>query len=89
MSKANRIYQRAERNGITYESNCGSVSEREWDKLMKGATRANKKMVDKIVLSSYKEFEPFVKYYNPYNHLKTETHLIFVHSAIEHFFRIN
>lgn len=28
-------------------------------------------------------------HYNPYQHLRTKTHIIYVHSAIEHFIRIN
>jgi hypothetical protein len=87
--KSNDIYNKAKQNGITLECTCVGMSERKWDSLMEGATRADKRIVDKLVLEADPSFTPFIKYYNPYNHFKTKTHLIFVHSCIEHFFKIN
>lgn len=62
---------------------------------MEGHTRANRKEVVKIALSAgviNKEDaarELKNHYYNPYNHYKTRTHIIYVNSAIEHFIKIH
>lgn len=89
------IYERAKLNGCYYETSCVSSSAREVEKLMKGATRANKKQVVKIALEAgvidEQQATEEIKhpYYNPYKHYKTKTHIIYVHSAIEHFIRVN
>lgn len=89
MSKAKEIYERAERNGIELECTCVGITQYRWDELMKGATRANKRVVHKLVRDNTNgEFKPFIELYNPYDYFKTKTHIIFVHSGIEHFFRI-
>ena len=83
MSKlsANEIYQKAMDNGVCLECTCVSTSQSEWDKLMEGAVRADKKKVLKAI--GIKE-----EYRNPYESFRTQTHLIYVHSAVEHFYRI-
>jgi len=89
------IYQRAERNGCRYEANCTQITARKWDQIMEGHTRANRKEVVKFALSagvidSEQAKEELKRpWYNPYNHYKTKTHLIYVHSSIEHFIRVN
>ena len=89
MAKAAEIYERAKRNGIELECTCVGIRQSDWDKLMEGATRANKRVVDKLVRDNTNgEFATFLDFWNPYDHFKTETHIIFVHSGIEHFFRI-
>ncbi len=68
-------------------TNCGG--EDQWDKLMEGAVKANKKIINRLV----KYFLPdlydslSLDYPNPYNYYRTETHLILVHSMIEHFLK--
>lgn len=52
MSHLNNIYQRAKENGIMFECTCVDIGIREWDKLMKGHTRANRKEVIKIALEA-------------------------------------
>lgn len=49
MMTAEQIYQRAERNGVTYECSCAEISLYRWNQLMDGATRADKRRVNKIV----------------------------------------
>lgn len=44
------IYTRAKNNGCEFESTCVGISQMEWDKLMKGATKANRKEVVRIAL---------------------------------------
>ncbi len=86
---AKQIYNQAEQFGVSLEATCVGISIHEWERLMQGATKANKKLVDKIIADNTDgEFDSFIRFYNPYNHLKTQTHLIFIHSEIEHFFKI-
>lgn len=82
------IYQRAKERGCYLEATCVSSTQREWDNFMKGARPANTKKVERIA-----EFAGLIskedrKYYNPYNHYVTKTHIIYVHSGIEHFIRV-
>jgi hypothetical protein len=90
----NNIYQRAKENGAEFECNCIGIGILEWEELMKGHTRANRKEVVKIALqANVIDKEQAVRelknqWYNPYNHFKTKTHVIYVHSAIEHFIKI-
>lgn len=86
MKKANNIYEKALRNGVFLEATCVGIGMTEWERLMKNATRANKKTVHKTLKNEIES--DFLKAYNPYNYFKTETHIIYVHSAIEHFFKI-
>ena len=91
----NNIYQRAYNNGCFFETTCVGIGQNKWDELMEGHTRANKKEVVKIALLSgvidEEQAREEIKntYYNPYNHYKTKTHIIYVHSMIEHFIRVN
>lgn len=91
MKKAQDIYNRAQKNGVYFENTCVSLpgGYDQWQKLMKGATRANNRIVTKLAVQAGAIEPDLVKYYNPYNHFKTKTHLIYVHSGIEHFLRIN
>lgn len=79
---AAEFYARAERNGVYYDCNCTGISSSKWDKLMEGAVRADKKKLLKI-LGQVDE------YYNPYDFWRTKNHLVYVNSAIEHFYKIN
>lgn len=74
-------------SNLTYDTNCTNVTKSQWDKLMCGAKRANKRkinaLVKKLLPGLYAELA--LNYYNPYNYFKTDTHLILVHSHIEYF----
>lgn len=89
------IYERAKRNGCQFVATCVGIGTYEWEKYMKGHTRANRKEVVKIALQAGVIDEEQAReelkrpYYNPYNHFKTKTHIIYVHSAIEHFIEVN
>jgi len=86
------IYQRAINNGCELETTC--VGCNNWDELMKGHTIADRKKVVKIaflagVIDKEQAREETKRpYYNPYTHYKTKTHIIYVHSMIEHFIRV-
>jgi hypothetical protein len=89
------IYSRAITNGCEFESTCVDINIKMWDRLMKGATRADRKKVVKIAFLAgvidewqYKQ-EANKPWYNPYNHYKTKTHIVYVNSAIEHFIKVN
>ncbi len=86
---AAEIYERAEENGIYLEATCVGVGMSRWEKLMAGATRADKRRVEAIMIKHGHLTRFDANMYNPYDYYKTETHLIYVHSSIEHFFRIN
>lgn len=76
-----------------YECNCIGISKEQWNKLMKGSRKACRKTVVKaafeVGLIDELDYKREIKnsYYNPYNHFRTKTHLIYVHSSIEHFIR--
>ena len=84
--KAQEIYKKAEKNGVEFETTCANISEREWEKLYEKSTRADKKKVEKLI----KEFfaSDWFKFRNPYPCYKTKTHIIYIHSATDYFFRI-
>lgn len=85
--KANEIYKKAQERGLTLECTCSEVTEKIHEKLFDGATVANKRIVNKLVAPFFEK--DFTKLWNPYQSYKTKTHIIFVHSAIDHFFKIN
>ena len=88
------IYERSKINGVSFECTCVGISKYEWDRLMKNHKRADRKKVVKIALMAGVIDEEQAKeeikrpYYNPYNHFKTDSHIIYVHSAIEHFIKV-
>lgn len=92
--KHDNIYTRAKNNGCEFESTCVGIGQREWDRLMKGATKANRKEVVRIALlagvidEEQAAIEIKKPYYNPYQHYKTKTHIIYTHSMIEHFIKV-
>jgi hypothetical protein len=71
------------------EATCVGINQWEWDRLMDGATRANKKAVNKLVKNHLPDLygDLSLNLRNPYNYFKTKTHLILVHSGIEYFIR--
>ena len=71
---------------IETECACFSISNRRWRQLMEGATKANKKYIDRIVKKHIPElYEGLALGIS--NYLKTSTHLILVHSSIEYFLK--
>ena len=76
-----------------YETNCTAVTRMQWDELMKGARPCSKRRAVKAALETGvieeddAKMELKHKYYNPYRPLQTKTHIIYIHSAIEHFIR--
>ena len=79
---------------IEYECNCTNITKATWNELMKGAQIADKKLCAKIALFAgvidEEQFELEINnpWYNPYDHYRTKTHIIYTHSAIEHFIKV-
>lgn len=92
--RTEQLYNKAQQKGCHLEDTCVGIGIYKWEELMKGATRANRKIAVKIALLAGAIDEEQAKtelkrpWFNPYNHFKTETHLIYVNSAIEHFIKI-
>lgn len=90
---SNSIYDKAIQNGCYLETTCVDCSN--WDELMQGHTKANQKKAIKVallagVIDEYQyKMEMKNPHYNPYTHFKTKTHIIYVHSMIEHFIKVN
>ena len=84
-------YQYNQIESIELDNTCVDITQRQWDKLMLGATKANKRIINslvkKLMPSLYEGLS--LSLYNPYDYLKTDTHLILVHSGIEYFLKIN
>ena len=94
MSKQNTaadVYARALSHGVEYEANCTCLSQREWNRLMRGAVRADKRRVEQVIRKHCPELanDLALGFYNPYNAYRTDTHLIYVHLSIEYFLKIN
>jgi hypothetical protein len=89
------IYERAKRYGVQSVATCVGIGQYQWDEYMKGHTRANRREVVKIALQAGVIDEEQAReelrrpWFNPYNHYKTKTHIIYVHSGIEHFIEVN
>ena len=89
------IYRQALNGNVNYECSCAGIGVDKWDELMKGAKKANKKIVTKIallagVIDEYQAKQELKRpFYNTYNHYRTKTHIIYVNSLIEHFIRVN
>lgn len=92
--KKETIYDRAKERGCYLENTCVGCDQNYWDETMKGARKANQKKVVKIALltgliDDHQASEEIKKpYYNPFTHLVTKTHIIYVHSGIEHFIKV-
>lgn len=92
MKTARRFYRQFEQ-GAYLECTCVGISANKWDKLMKNAKRADRRIVIRAAIKagiiSKEEGLRELKqpYYNPYNHYRTNEHLVYVHSRIEHFLR--
>ena len=69
------------------EATCTNINLAQWNRWMAGATRADKRRIDKLVRKHlpdlYEDLRLDLR--NPYFYQKSQRHLILVHSAIEHF----
>lgn len=72
-------------------ADCSQTSIEEWNNLMAGSIRANKKIINSLVKKFIPElYEALsLNLNNPYNYFKTKEHLILVHSGTEYFLKIN
>lgn len=86
-------------NELWLECTCVSISFWTWEKLMKGAKRADCYKINRLVKKHLPDlfhdlalnFKPLkdLYWFNPYHYYKTREHLILVHSGIEYFLRYN
>ena len=93
--KNQSIYQRAKNKGCNYETNCINCGSSErWDELMKGAREANQKKVVRVALlagvisEAQARQELKQRSFNPYTHYVTPNYVVYVHSAVEHFIKV-
>jgi hypothetical protein len=74
---------------LELDTTCVECRGGKWNQLMKGAVRANKRainsLVKKLLPDLYEKLA--LQFYNPYNYLRTQKHLILVHSGIEFFLK--
>ena len=66
---------------------CCNINLAQWERWMAGATRADHRLVDRLVRKHLPDLYEVLSLnlWNPYHYLKTRRHLILVHSAIEYF----
>lgn len=72
---------------LMLECTCVGITKQKHHQLYAGATRADKKQINRLVKKLlpdlYEGLE--LQFYNPCNYYKTRTHIIIVHSQIDHF----
>lgn len=75
------------------EATCVGISQSKWDALMKGNRPCSKQKACSAALEvgilNEQDYRLEIKqpWYNPYQHRQTKTHIIYIHSGIEHFIR--
>lgn len=76
---------------LYFQTDCTCISTWEWDALMEGHVRANKKKIDVLVKKFLPGLYDFLalEFPNPYKYYRTKTHLVLVHSSIEYFLKFN
>ena len=74
-------------DGMWLEATCSGISLGQWERWMAGATRADHRLIDRLVRKHLPDlYEALsLNLWNPYHYYKTRRHLILVHSAIEYF----
>lgn len=78
-------------NGAQLVCTCVGIGHRECESLMQGARRCDRKQAIKaavaagVITEDEGRKELTRPYYNPYTHLRTDKHIIYVHSSVEHF----
>lgn len=76
------------------ECTCVGISQDKWDALMKGARRCSRQVAVKaavevgILDNIEAKKELILPRYNPYSHKRTKTHIIYIHSGVEHFIKL-
>jgi hypothetical protein len=77
---------------IQLECACCDISELKWDELMNGSKKANGSKIRKLIKNKIPDLYNALAldFNNPYESQsqKTNTHYIYVHSAIEYFLEI-
>jgi hypothetical protein len=90
---AKKIYNQATQKGIYFYTDCTSINITKHEKLMSNSTKANGKKIRKLIKENCPDLAESLglNFPNPYEHKsrKKEGLLIYVHSAIEYFFKIN
>lgn len=56
---------------------------------MVGARHGNRKIIEDLVKATGALDPDMFKFHNPYHHWVTDKYLIYVHSGIEYFFKVN
>lgn len=86
---ASEFYNQADKQGMYLEYTCVGITQTKWDYLMKDAVRANKQVIHALLKKHGVIDDTLLIGYNPYNYYRTKTHIIFVHSSIEYFIKVN
>ena len=77
---------------LEYACNCTEITSNRWIELMEGAKKANGSKIKGMIKKQFPELYHglCLDFPNPYeqNSKRTKTHYIYVHSAIEYFFKI-
>lgn len=88
-----KIYNQAERNGIYFYADCTSITITQHEKFMENSTKANGKKIRQLIKNNCPDlYENLgLDFPNPYEHKsrKKDGMLIYVHSSIEYFLKIN
>ena len=76
---------------LTLEYTCDGISAWKWEELMEGHVRANHKKINSLVKKLLPELweDLCLEFHNPYNYFRTKTHLVLVHSCVEHFIKFS
>lgn len=82
------IYEKA-KYGCNYVFNCTNISAIKHEEIFSKVKRADKRKVTKIAIQLGIIDKAFAKLWNPYNCHKTDEYLIYTHSAIDFFIKVN
>lgn len=74
-------------DGLWLDATCSGINLAQWERWMAGATRADKRTINRLVRLHLPELYEDLRLdlRNPYFYHKTKRHLILVHSATEFF----
>lgn len=79
-------------SGLIFEATCVGIGQRQWDKYMKGAVKANGSKIRRLIKRHFPDlyYSIGLEFYNPYESKskRTKTHFVYVHSGIEYFLKI-
>ena len=78
-------------DSIEFQCDCTEITLQRWDELMLNARKASGSKIRKMIKEQIPELYHglALQFYNPYEgkSMKTNTHYIYVHSAIEYFLK--